>query len=96
VFKWDPAMGALATTGIILGAAYMLRLTQKVMYGPIASHAMEELSDLDMREKISLGILVLLIFALGIFPQIILSLTENSVNSILLSMIRPVAGAGAP
>ncbi len=96
LFKWDPMMGALATTGIVLSAAYMLRLTQKVMYGPIASHAMEELTDLDLREKLSLGALVLIIFALGIFPQIILGLTENSVNSILLSMIRPVAGAGAP
>ncbi len=55
-FEYDPVYGAaIASLSIILGAAYMLRLTQKVMYGPLASSAMEHLSDLDLREKLCLG-----------------------------------------
>ncbi|HXB98039.1 MAG TPA: NADH-quinone oxidoreductase subunit M, partial [bacterium] len=64
---------------VVLGAAYMLRLTQKVMYGPVASHQMEELLDLDGRERVTLGLVVLLIFFLGIFPNLILRASEPSV-----------------
>ncbi|HXC65563.1 MAG TPA: NADH-quinone oxidoreductase subunit M, partial [bacterium] len=78
-FEYDPAYGAVAALSVVLGAAYMLRLTQKVMYGPVASHQMEELLDLDGRERVTLGLVVLLIFFLGIFPNLILRASEPSV-----------------
>jgi len=79
-FEADKAVGAAAALSVILGAAYMLRLTQKVMYGPLASHQMEELTDINGREKATLGVLVAVIFVLGIFPNIVLNTTEASVN----------------
>jgi len=78
-FEYDPAYGAVAALSVVLGAAYMLRLTQKVMYGPVASHQMEELQDLDGRERATLGLVVLLIFFLGIFPNLVLRASEPSV-----------------
>jgi NADH-quinone oxidoreductase subunit M len=78
-FEYDRAYGAVAALSVVLGAAYMLRLTQKVMYGPVASHQMEELQDLDGRERATLGLVVLLIFFLGIFPNLVLRASEPSV-----------------
>jgi NADH-quinone oxidoreductase subunit M len=99
-FMVSPWTGAIASLSIILGAAYMLRLTQKVMYGPLTSKAMEHLSDLDLREKCCLGFLVALIFVLGIFPNLILRASEPSVNEGLLQMMRvaqtAVTAAPAP
>ncbi|HTB22080.1 MAG TPA: NADH-quinone oxidoreductase subunit M [bacterium] len=79
-FLANPLLGAAAALTLILGAAYMLRLTQKVMYGPVASHAMEELTDINARERTSLGVFVALIFVLGVFPNLVLSSTEASVQ----------------
>ncbi len=91
-FRFDPAVGALAATAIILGAAYMLRLTQKVMYGPLnASHAMQDLTEINLRERFTLAVLVVLIFVLGVFPNVILKATEPSVNAGLLGLMRASA-----
>lgn len=81
-------VGAVASLSIVLGAAYMLRLTQKVMYGPLGSHLMEELTDLDLRETLTLGFLVLVIFVLGVFPNLILSVTEPAINDGLAALAR--------
>ncbi len=89
-------IGAVASLSIVLGAAYMLRLTQKVMYGPIASPAMEHLYDLDLRETVLLAVFVLLIFALGVFPNAVLSVTEPAVNDGLSQMAHLIAKAAAP
>lgn len=75
-FKASPAAGAIAASAIILGAAYMLRMTQRVMLGELGSELMEKLTDLDRREIATLGVLVLLIFVLGVFPDLILVRTE--------------------
>jgi NADH-quinone oxidoreductase subunit M len=79
-FLADKAVGAVAALSVVLGAAYMLRLTQKVMYGPLASEQMEHLTDLDNREKATLGAFVVLIFVLGVFPNLVLVPSEASVN----------------
>jgi NADH-quinone oxidoreductase subunit M len=96
-FMVNPWIGGLASLSIVLGAAYMLRLTQAVMYGPSGSHLMEELTDLDLREKLMLGSLVLLIFLLGVFPNLILRVSGPAVNEGLLQMMRLAGSAtGAP
>lgn len=89
-------VGSVATLSIVLGAAYMLRLNQRVMYGPLGSHLMEELTDLDGREIAVLSVLVLLIFALGIFPNVILHVTEPAVVHGLQSVARLIAVPAVP
>lgn len=78
-FEYSPVFGAVAALSVVLGAAYMLRLTQKVMYGPVASEQMHHLTDIDGRERLSLGVLVALIFLLGIVPNLLLRASEPSV-----------------
>jgi NADH-quinone oxidoreductase subunit M len=85
-FVYKPMAGFLAAIGIILAAAYMLRLTQRVMLGPLGSDLMGHLTDLDLREKIALGVLVVFILWLGIFPNPMLTRMEPSLQSNLLKM----------
>ena len=96
-FLVEPWIGAVAALSVVLGAAYMLRLTQKVMYGPLGSHVMEELTDINPRETASLVVFVVLIFALGIYPNAVLRVSEPWVNEGLMQMMRlGSAAAGAP
>jgi NADH-quinone oxidoreductase subunit M len=67
---------------IILGAIYTLRMIQKVIYGN--TNALTETgTDIGVNEKLVLGIIVILILAVGVYPQPFLDLTKDTTNFIL-------------
>ena len=67
---------------IILGAVYTLRMVQKVIYGN--TNALTETgTDIGYKEKLALGIIVILIIAIGVYPQAFLDLTKDTTNLIL-------------
>ena len=67
---------------IILGAIYTLRMVQKVIYGD--TNALTETgTDIGYNEKLVLGIIVILIIAIGIYPRGFLDLTADTTNLIL-------------
>ena len=49
-FRWNPLFAALAATGVILSATYMLRMFQRVNYGPVTNEKNQALADLTPRE----------------------------------------------
>jgi NADH-quinone oxidoreductase subunit M len=61
-----------AAIGVILGALYMLSVVQKMFFGPITKKENEHLTDVNGRELIALAPLVMLIFVIGLFPNIFL------------------------
>jgi NADH-quinone oxidoreductase subunit M len=63
-----PIWGILAATGVVLGAMYMLRMYQRIFFGPITNKANEDLKDLNVRETLILAPLVVLVFWIGVFP----------------------------
>ena len=72
----------LAGTSIILAAVYILNMIRKVFYGnSIALNAVTK--DITMNEKIVLGLIVVLIFWLGVYPNSMLHLTNDVSNDIL-------------
>ncbi len=74
---------AWATLGIILGAAYLLWLYQRVMFGPVTNPANEHLPDLNAREYATLVPLVILAFWIGIYPKPLFRVLERPVQSIV-------------
>ena len=67
---------------IIIGAIYTLRMVQKVIYGN--TNALTETgTDLGVNEKLVLGIIVILIIVVGVYPQPFLDLTKDTTNFIL-------------
>jgi NADH-quinone oxidoreductase subunit M len=81
---WKPAAGTpgiplwvagLAVTGVVLGALYMLRLAQRLLFGAErVPHA--PVADLNLREKSILVALVAAVFWLGLFPDSAMKRTE--------------------
>jgi NADH-quinone oxidoreductase subunit M len=61
--------GVFSVTGIVLGAAYMLWLYQKTMFGKVTNPDNADLPDLSPREVAYFAPLVVLVFAIGILPQ---------------------------
>jgi NADH-quinone oxidoreductase subunit M len=68
-FKANIWYGALAATGVILSAAYMLWMFQRVIFGKVTNPENEKLLDINWREKIILIPLIVLIFWIGIYPK---------------------------
>ena len=58
-----------AATGIVLGAAYLLWLYQRVFFGEVTNPANAKLADLTLREQLTLAPLVILAFWIGLYPE---------------------------
>ncbi len=82
-FKAWPVWGALAGTGIILGAVYLLWMFQRVMFGPLKKAENKNLPDLSLREILVILPLVVMMLFMGVYPKPILSRTEKSVEHLL-------------
>jgi NADH-quinone oxidoreductase subunit M len=68
-FRVTPLWTALASTGVILGAIYMLWMLRRVIFGPLSHSENKTLQDLNGREILILAPVVTLIVFLGIYPQ---------------------------
>jgi NADH-quinone oxidoreductase subunit M len=68
-FEVSKLWAGLAVIGIVLGAAYMLWLYQRTMFGPITNPKNEKLADLNWRELATLVPLVIWAFWIGLYPK---------------------------
>jgi NADH-quinone oxidoreductase subunit M len=68
-FAANRAWAYWAVWGIVLGAAYLLWLYQRVFWGPVTHEENRRLTDLSARELATLAPLVLLCFWIGIYPK---------------------------
>jgi NADH-quinone oxidoreductase subunit M len=82
-FKVNYVWATFAVTGIILGAAYMLWLFQRTMFGALENPKNAQLPDLSAREISTLVPIVIMCFWIGLYPSPFLSRTEASVNYVL-------------
>src|ERR1700732_2504183 len=79
-FQVSKAWAAWGSLGVVLGAAYLLWLYQRVMFGPVTQFANEDLPDLNLREYATLVPLVILAFWIGIYPKPVFALIEKPVQ----------------
>src|SRR2546422_14997 len=82
-FQVSKAWAAWGSLGVVLGAAYLLWLYQRVMFGPVTQFANEDLPDLNLREYATLVPLVILAFWMGIYPKPFFTLIEKPVQKIV-------------
>jgi NADH-quinone oxidoreductase subunit M len=73
---------SLAALGMILSAVYMLWMYQRVIYGKVTNPANLKLADLSLREKLVLAPMIVLIFAMGVYPNLFLARSSRAVQDI--------------
>ncbi len=71
-------IAVLASTGVILGAAYMLWMVQRVFFGPLAHLENTGLKDLNGRELVTALPFVVLVLVMGLLPAFFLDRLEPS------------------
>ena len=75
----------ISTSGILLGAGYMLWTLQRIYLGKL-NEKWNKLPDLDFREYAMLVPLAVIILILGIYPSFMLDLMNSSVNTMVTFM----------
>ncbi len=79
-FQVDTIVAAFAATGVILGAAYMLWLYRKVVFGPQENKDAAAMPDLVGREIWILIPLAVLTLYLGVFPSVVMDKVRPAVE----------------
>jgi NADH-quinone oxidoreductase subunit M len=88
-----------AVFGIVLGAAYMLWLYQRTMFGKLDKPENQVLKDLNFREIMTLAPLVVLAFWIGLYPAPFMNILQPSVQRLVAQVSdtteRTASAAGA-
>lgn len=79
-------MVLLAMGGIVLAAAYMLWMLQRVTLGEAATRSATLLTDLSLRETVTLVPLAIVIFWVGLYPGPLMEIMDASVTHLLEKM----------
>ena len=82
-FKTNTTMAVLATTGIILSAAYALWLYRRVVFGEIARPELAHMPDMSAREMAALVPIIYFTIHFGVYPGAVLDIFAASVESLL-------------
>ncbi len=82
-FQKNYLVAMLATFGVVLGAAYMLWLTKRVIFGVTKNDQIKNLKDVNKLEIIVLGILAVLVIFFGFFPVPLMETLNISVDNLI-------------
>ncbi|HET8576097.1 MAG TPA: NADH-quinone oxidoreductase subunit M [Methylomirabilota bacterium] len=93
-FQVSGVVTALAMTGIIFAAVYMLWMYQRVIFGTVTREANRRLPDLTPREWVVLLPVLLFIVWIGVYPATFTGVTEASVQG-LINQVQAKAAATA-
>jgi len=85
-FSRNAPAAILASFGVILGAFYLLWMVRRVVLGEISRPQNAKLSDLSLKEAITLVPLVVLVFWIGFYPALLLNFLHVTVSHLLGQM----------
>ncbi|HZM15368.1 MAG TPA: NADH-quinone oxidoreductase subunit M [Candidatus Krumholzibacteria bacterium] len=94
----------VASTGVVLGAIYMLWMVERVLFGPVRHEENRKLPDLSPREILTFAPLLILIVVMGVYPRPFLQRMHASVDRLVrqvqlderLTETTPSPGANTP
>ncbi len=93
VFVASKVWAAVAASGVVLGAAYMLWLYQRTMFGKVENAKNEHLQDLNFREFATYVPLLILAVWIGLYPKPFIDRLQSSVDRVVVRIdpqYRPV------
>jgi NADH-quinone oxidoreductase subunit M len=83
IYERSSWVAAFAATGMILGAAYMLWLYRRVVFGALVKESLKGIRDMRANEIIAFAPLVVLAIIMGVYPALFLDPMHASVNQLL-------------
>ncbi len=85
LFRYNIWIAFIAGISVILAAVYSLNMVQKIFYGKTMP-ATEYAVDANANIKFALIVLVIIVLILGVYPQPVIKLTEDSVQAVMATI----------
>ena len=82
-FEANTWVAAIATSGVILSAAYALWLYRRVVFGDLIKESLKTITDLTTREKAIFAPLVVMTVLLGVYPSLVTDIVGPSVSALV-------------
>jgi NADH-quinone oxidoreductase subunit M len=83
IFQVNTWVAAVATSGVILSAAYALWLYRRVVMGDLIKESLRSITDMNMRERAIFAPLVAMTLLLGIYPSLVTDIIGPSVTALV-------------
>jgi len=83
IFQVNTWVAAVATSGVILSAAYALWLYRRVVFGDLVKEGLRSITDLDAREKLIFAPLIAMTLILGVYPRLVTDIIGPSVAALV-------------
>jgi NADH-quinone oxidoreductase subunit M len=83
IFQVNTWVAAVATSGVILSAAYALWLYRRVVFGDLIKESLRSITDMTAREKAIFAPLIAMTLLLGIYPSLVTDITGPSVANLV-------------
>jgi NADH-quinone oxidoreductase subunit M len=93
IFQVNTWAAAVATSGVILSAAYALYLYRRVVFGDLIKEALKTITDMTRREKAIFAPLIAMTLLLGIYPSLVTDIIGPSVAALTTTYAADVAAA---
>jgi NADH-quinone oxidoreductase subunit M len=95
VFQVNTWVAAVATTGVILSAAYALWLYRRVVMGDLIKESLKTITDMTTRERAIFAPLIVMTILLGVYPALVLDIIGPSVAALVTNYDTALAAADA-
>ena len=92
-FKANTWVALIATTGVILSAAYALWLYRRVVFGGLEKESLKQILDMSLREKVIIAPLVIFTIFFGVYPAPVFDVTAASVDNLIQGYEAALAAA---
>ncbi|MEM8958694.1 MAG: proton-conducting transporter membrane subunit, partial [Pseudomonadota bacterium] len=83
VFQVNTWVAMIATTGVILSAAYALWLYRRVVMGDLIKESLRSITDMNLREKAIFVPLIAMTLLLGVYPSLVTDIIGPSVAALV-------------
>ncbi|WP_102108168.1 NADH-quinone oxidoreductase subunit M [Oceaniglobus roseus] len=94
MFQANTWVAAVATTGVILSAAYGLWLYRRVVMGDLIKESLRSITDMNRRERIIFAPLVAMTLLLGVYPSLVTDIIGPSVEAMVSGYQTALVDAG--
>jgi NADH-quinone oxidoreductase subunit M len=95
IFQVNTWVALVATSGVILSAAYALWLYRKVVLGELMKESLKSIKDMSTRERAIFAPLVVMTLLLGVYPSLVTDIIGPSVEALIGNYETALAGAAA-
>ena len=95
IFKVNTWVALVATSGVILSAAYALWLYRRVVLGDLIKESLKSIGDMNTRERVIFAPLVAMTLLLGVYPSLVTDIIGPSTEALISQYDTARADGGA-